>query len=210
MELMERISKALIAGQIQDVENLTGQALSQGQSARSILENALTPGMDYVGAQMKSGEMFIPEVLVSARAMQAAMEILKPHFGSAVQGRGSVVIGTVKGDLHDLGKNLVATMLEASGFEVHDLGTDTGPEAFVDAAKQYQPDIVAMSALLTTTMIKMQDTIDALSKAGIRERVKVMIGGAPLSAEFAAQIGADAYGADALAAVALARQFTGT
>jgi 5-methyltetrahydrofolate--homocysteine methyltransferase len=207
---MERLSHALIAGQTDEVAGLTKQALSEGRSAQAILEGALTPGMDQVGAQMKTGAMFIPEVLASARAMQAAMEALQPHFGSTLRRRGSVVIGTVKGDLHDLGKNLVVTMLEASGFQAHDLGTDTGPEDFVDAVKRYHPDIVAMSALLTTTMVMMQDTIDALSSAGVREQVKVMIGGAPLSADFAAQIGADAYGADALAAVMLARQFTGT
>ena len=208
MGLMEQISKAVIEGQAEQIEQLTQAALDAGSSAEDILEQALVPGMDYVGGQMKAGEMFIPEVLLSARVMQMALTLLKPRFteGGAHM-RGTVLVGTVQGDLHDIGKNLVGIMLEGAGFEVYDLGKDVSPDAFVAAVKERQPDIVAMSALLTTTMGNMSRTIRALKDAGLRGNVKVLVGGAPLTAAFAEEIEADGYGADAVTAVEMAKHF---
>jgi 5-methyltetrahydrofolate--homocysteine methyltransferase len=208
MELMEQISAALIEGQVEEIEKLTQKALEAGKTAKEILDEGLIPGMDYVGGQFKKRNMFIPEVLLSARTMQASLSVLKPRFvESGTKMRGKVILGTVKGDLHDIGKNLVGIMLEGAGFEVCDLGKDVDPEAFVNAVKEEKPDIVGMSALLTTTMRTMQNTINALAEAGIRDRVKIMVGGAPVTADFARQIGADGYGPDAVAAVALAKRF---
>jgi len=210
MESMEQISKAVIEGRIEEIERLTGEALKAGKTAKEILDEGLVRGMDYVGIQFKKGDLFIPEVLLSARVMQASLNILKPEFAEdRVKMRGKVVLGTVKGDLHDIGKNLVGMMLEGAGFEVYDLGIDVAPEAFVEAVKEKKPDIVGMSALLTTTMGMMRNTIGALVEAGVREKVKIMVGGAPMTEEFAQQIGADGYGNDAMAAVDLARQFVG-
>lgn len=208
MGLMEKISKAVIEGDAERIEELAQDALDSGKSAEDILDQGLVPGMDYVGAQMKSGEMFIPEVLLSARVMQMALNILKPRFaeGSAPM-RGKVVLGTVAGDLHDIGKDLVGIMLEGAGFEVIDLGKDLEPQVFVTAVKEHKPQIVAMSAMLTTTMGAMGQTIKALDKAGLRDTLKVMVGGAPVTSEFAEEIGADGYGPDAASAVGLAKHF---
>lgn len=208
MEFMEQISRAVIEGRVEEVERLTREALKAGKTAKEILDEGLVRGMDYVGIQFKKGDLFIPEVLLSARVMQASLSILKPEFAEGrVKMRGKVVLGTVKGDLHDIGKNLVGMMLEGAGFEVYDLGIDVAPEAFIEAVKEKKPDIVGMSALLTTTMGMMQNTISGLVEAGIREEVKIMVGGAPVTEEFAQQIGADGYGNDAMAAVDLAREF---
>ena len=208
MEFMEQISRAVIEGKVEEVERLTREALKAGKTAKEILDEGLVRGMDYVGIQFKKGDLFLPEVLLSARAMKASLSILKPEFAEdRVKLRGKVTLGTVKGDLHDIGKNLVGMMLEGAGFEVYDLGIDVAPETFVEAVKQNKPDIVGMSALLTTTMGMMLNTISALVEAGVREKVKIMVGGAPVTEDFAQQIGADGYGNDALAAVDLARKF---
>jgi len=211
MEFMKQISEAVIKGMDEEIRKLTKEALEAGRTAKEILDEGLLPGMDYVGVRFEKGEMFIPEVLLSARAMKASMEILRPLLVKSGAGmtRGKVVIGTVKGDLHDIGKNLVGIMLEGAGFEVHDLGKNVPPEAFVEAAKEIKPDIIGMSALLTTTMGMMQKTINALAEAGIRDQVKIMVGGAPVTADFAKQIGADGFGHDAVAAVNLAKEFIG-
>jgi len=174
------------------------------------VESGLLPGMDVVGKRMKTGEMFIPEVLLSARTMQAALNILKPFLAEGdVISAGTVIIGTVEGDLHDIGKNLVAMLLEGAGFKVINLGTGIKPQAFVDAVKEHKPDIVGMSALLTTTMPKMEETIKALQEAGLRDQVKIMAGGAPVTQDFVEKIGGDGYGANAAAAVEKAKGMLG-
>ncbi|MEK7310798.1 MAG: corrinoid protein [Chloroflexota bacterium] len=186
---------------------LTNTALSSGLTAKDILDKGLMPGMDVIGAEFKKGKKFVPEVLLSARTMQASLDILKPLLAQAGEKMaGKVIIGTVKGDLHDIGKSLVGMMLEGAGFEVVNLGKDVPPEKFVDAVKKEKPDIVAMSALLTTTMRSMGHTVTALKEAGLRESVKIMIGGAPVTVDFAKQIGADAYAANAPAAAELAKK----
>lgn len=211
MEWMEQISKSVIKGMDKEIEKLTKEALEAGKTAKEILDEGLIPGMDYVGVQFGKGAMFIPEVLLSARAMKASMDILRPLLAEsgARMTRGKVVIGTVKGDLHDIGKNLVGIMLEGAGFEVHNLGKNVPPEAFVEVAREMKPDVIGMSALLTTTMGMMQKTINALTEAGVRDQVKIMVGGAPVTADFAEQIGADGFGFDAAAAVNLTKEFVG-
>ncbi len=209
-ELYGKMSEVLIAGNIEEIKKLTQQALDEGNKADEILEKGLLPGMDVVGQRFKACEMFIPEVLRSAKTMHAAMDILRPLLSeSHAAGAGAVVIGTVEGDLHDIGKNLVAMMLEGAGFKVVDLGTDVKPQNFVDAAKEHKPRILGMSALLTTTMPKMGETVSALKEAGIRDQIKVMAGGAPVTQDFVDEIGADAYGSNATAAVEKAKAFAG-
>jgi 5-methyltetrahydrofolate--homocysteine methyltransferase len=206
MELMEQLSNAVIKGNVEEIEILTREALKQGQSAGHIIDEGLMPGMNYVAVRFKNGEMFIPEVLVAARAMQAAMTILGPEVTSNETAMaGTVLIGTVKGDLHSIGKNMVGMMLGGAGFQVSDLGTDVTPEAFVEAIRREQPDIVGMSALLTTTMLMLRETVNALVDAGVRDSVKIMVGGSPVTADFAAEIGADGYAPNAGAAVDLAK-----
>jgi 5-methyltetrahydrofolate--homocysteine methyltransferase len=174
------------------------QLIDSGASARDILNEALLPGMDVVGDEMKTGEKFIPEVLLSARTMQACLDIIKPHLAAGESmSLGTVVIGTVEGDMHDIGKNLAAMLLSGAGFEVVNLGKGVTPADFVAAVKEHKPQIVGMSGLLTTTIPKMPETIQALKDAGLRDSVKVIIGGAPVSVEWANEIGADAYGANA-------------
>lgn len=206
-EILSQISTAVIEGDFTSITGLTRDALGEGQDAQAILNNGLMPGMDHVGAEFKAGNMFVPEVLRSARAMQAAMDILKPLLAeSGAQMVGKVLLGTVKGDLHDIGKNLVAMMCEGAGFEVKDLGKDVSPEDFVKAVKDFEPDVLGMSALLTTTMRAMENTIKALAEAGVRDRVKVIIGGAPVTQSFADQIGADGYASNAASASDLAKK----
>ena len=201
-----KISEALIAGNIEEEKKLTQQALDEGNSAKEILDNGLLAGMEIVGQRFKAAEMFIPEVLRSAKTMGAAMEIIRPLLSETdAAGSGTVVIGTMEGDLHDIGKNLVGMMLEGAGFTIVDLGTDVKPQAFVDAAKEHKPKIVGMSALLTTTMPKMGETVNALKEAGIRDQIKIMAGGAPVTQDFVDEIGADAYGSNATAAVEKAK-----
>jgi len=209
-EVYGKMAEALIAGNIEEEKKLTQQALDSGISAKEILDNGLLPGMDIVGQRFKAAEMFIPEVLRSAKTMGAGMEIIRPLLSeSDAAGSGKVVIGTMEGDLHDIGKNLVGMMLEGAGFTIVDLGTDVKPQEFVDAAKEHKPKIVGMSALLTTTMPKMGETINALKEAGIRDQIKVMAGGAPVTQDFVDEIGADAYGSNATAAVEKAKAFVG-
>jgi len=206
-DILAQISKTVIEGEFEEMEDLTREALRDGLSAQDILDNGLMAGMGHVGAEFKAGNMFVPEVLRSARAMQASMDILKPLLAEAGAKRtGTIVLGTVKGDMHDIGKNLVGMMCEGAGFEVTDIGKDIEPEAFVKAVQQYEPDILGMSALLTTTMRSMGHTIKALEESGLRERVKVMVGGAPVTQSFADQIKADGYAPNAAAAAELARK----
>jgi 5-methyltetrahydrofolate--homocysteine methyltransferase len=204
------LAQAVIAGDGPTARALTERLLTSGSSARTILDQGLLPGMDVVGQRMKTGEMFIPEVLLSARTMQGCLDLLKPHLAAGEQaGSGTVVIGTVEGDVHDIGKNLVAMLLEGAGFTVINLGPGISPAQFVTAVQEHQADILGMSGLLTTTIPKMRLTIEALKEAGLREQVKVMVGGAPVTQRFADEIGADAYGANAAAAVEKAKTLVG-
>ena len=206
-DVLVQISNAEIEGRVKEIHDLTNTALSSGLTAKDILDKGLMPGMEVIGAEFKKGKKFVPEVLLSARTMQASLGLLKPLLAQAGEKMaGKVVIGTVKGDLHDIGKSLVGMLLEGAGFEVIDLGKDVSPEKFVDAVKKEKPNIVAMSALLTTTMRSMGHTVLALKEAGLREMVKIMVGGAPVTADFAKQIGADAYAANAPAAAELAKR----
>ncbi len=205
-EKIKAIFQCVVEGDNTGVQEHVTAALEAGLDAGTILNEGLIAGMAEVGRLFEEGEYFVPEMLISARAMKSAMAILKPHLTSEQVGfAGKVAIGTVKGDLHDIGKNLVGLMLEGAGFQVVDLGSDVAPEKFVDAAKNNDVNIVAMSALLTTTMVNMKGTITALEEAGVRGKVKVMIGGAPVTDAFAKQIGADGYAPDASRAVAMAK-----
>ena len=207
--ILEEISTAIIEGNMDDIEDLTDDALDEGLSAEEILNKGLMPGMDYVGVEFKAGNMFVPEVLRSAKAMHGSMDILRPLLAeTGVKTAGKVLLGTVKGDLHDIGKNLVGMMCEGAGFEVKDIGKDVAPEEFVEAIKEYEPDVVGMSALLTTTMRSMESTIKVLEEAGLRDKVKIIIGGAPVTQAFADQIGADGYASNAAGAADLARKLT--
>jgi 5-methyltetrahydrofolate--homocysteine methyltransferase len=207
-EILEQISTAVIEGDLDEIRDLTEDALDDGLSAEEILNQGLMSGMDYVGAEFKAGNMFVPEVLRSAKTMQTSMDILKPLLAeSGVKMVGKVLLATVKGDLHDIGKNLVGMMCEGAGFEVKDMGKDVAPEAFVEAVKAFEPDVVGMSALLTTTMRSMESTIKVLEEAGLRDQVKIMIGGAPVTKAFADQIGADGYASNAAGAAELAKKF---
>lgn len=208
MEILKEISEALQVGNAKKVKDLVQKALDDGIQPNEILTNGLIDGMSIVGVKFKNNEIYVPEVLIAARAMQAGMDILKPLLtASGVKPIGKVVIGTVKGDLHDIGKNLVRMMMQGAGLEVIDLGVDVPPEKFVDAAKENNADIVALSALLTTTMPGMKNVIAALEEAGIRDKVKVMIGGAPVTQNYADEIGADGYARDAASAAEMAREF---
>jgi corrinoid protein of di/trimethylamine methyltransferase len=199
--ILDDISAFLQRGTSKEVKELVQAALDQGIPAKSVLEDGLMAGMNIIGGKFKRNEVFVPEVLIAARAMNAGTAILKPYLASdGVKAAGKVVIGTVKGDLHDIGKNLVRMMLEGKGLEVVDLGVDVSAEKFVDALKEHKPQILALSALLTTTMNEMKTVVEAVDKAGLRGSVKIMIGGAPISSGFCTIIGADAYTPDAAAA----------
>jgi 5-methyltetrahydrofolate--homocysteine methyltransferase len=201
-EVLAKMAESLIAGKVDEVTDLTKQALDANVSSKDILEKGLLAGMEVVGKRFKANDMFIPEVLRCAKCMHGAMEILRPLLAeTGVETAGTFVIGTVKGDLHDIGKNLVGMMFEGAGFQVVDLGIDLEPAAFVEAIKKHKASLFGMSALLTTTMPKMSETINAINEAGIRDQVKIMIGGAPVTAEFAKEIGADAYASNAASAV---------
>ena len=208
-DMVQRIAKKLYQGDIEAVGELVQDALDAGMAPGEVLKDALLAGMDEVGRDFKEGVLFVPEVLFAARAMHAGMDLLRPLLAdSEIASSGKCVLGTVKGDLHDIGKNLVTMMLEGGGFEAIDLGIDLEPGTFVDAVREHKPDVVGMSALLTTTMLQMKATIEALEEAGLRDSVKIMIGGAPVTAAFAVQIGADAYAPDAATAVEMARELT--
>ncbi len=207
MHNIEALKENLIAGKADEVRKNVKEALSLGLSAQTILDEGLVKAMDIVGKRFKANEIYVPEVLIAARAMHAGMDILKPLFvKQGVKKIGKIVIGTVSGDLHDIGKNLVAVMMEGAGFEVIDLGVDISPEKFVDAVRKEKPTFLGMSALLTTTMLSMLKVINALKEAGLRDKVKVITGGAPVSREFAKEIGADGYADDARGAVEIARK----
>jgi 5-methyltetrahydrofolate--homocysteine methyltransferase len=205
-EQVKKIYNNILEGQHKQVVVDVQAALDAGVNPALILNEGMIAAMAEVGRLFEVGEYYVPEMLISARAMQAGLGLLKPHLKEAdVKPAGKVIIGTVKGDLHDIGKNLVAMMLEGAGFEIKDMGTDVTPEKFVEEVKGGNVDIVALSALLTTTMPNMKVTIDALKAAGVREKVKVMIGGAPVTDSYALQIGADGYSPDASRAVNLAK-----
>lgn len=202
----ESLKSAIMEGDVESTKAAVQAALDSGLEPGSILTDGMIPAMGEVGRLFEAGEYFVPEMLIAARAMQAGLGMLKPYLAkSDVKSTGTVVIGTVKGDLHDIGKNLVALMLEGAGFDIKDLGVDVAPEKFVEAVRAGGVDIVAMSALLTTTMTSMKATIEALQQAGLREQVKIIVGGAPVTDEFAKQIGADGCAADASRATTLAK-----
>jgi 5-methyltetrahydrofolate--homocysteine methyltransferase len=198
----EKFHTLLAQGKMEEVKKLTDEALNNGESAEAILKEGFIQPMDRIGVRFKNAEIYIPEVLIAARAMHAGMEVLKPILArSTTRLSKKVAIGTVKGDLHDIGKNLVAMMLEGGGFEVVDLGIDVSAEKFVEAIKTHKPQVVGMSALLTTTIREMKVTLEAIEKAGLRKEVKTIVGGAPLTDKFAREIGADGYAPDAASAV---------
>jgi 5-methyltetrahydrofolate--homocysteine methyltransferase len=205
------MARALILGDKDTVARKTKEGLELSMDPRDLIFRGLIPGMDVVGEKFRRNEYYVPQVLLSARAMYAGLDLLKPLItkGGDGQSLGVVVIGTAQGDLHDIGKNLVAMMLEGAGFKVHNLGRDVAPEKFVAAVEEHSAQIVGISALMTTTMPAMKRTIDALSKAGLRERVKVMIGGAPVSQAYADEIGADGYARDSTLAVVRAKELLG-
>jgi len=204
----EKFYTAISQGKMEDVKKLTQGALDSGQKAEDILKEGLLPAMEQIGVKFKNNEIYIPEVLIAARAMRAGMGILKPILSrSNAHQAAKVIIGTVKGDLHDIGKNLVAMMLEGGGFEVIDLGIDVPADKFVEAIKKHQPQVVGMSALLTTTMREMKGILEAIQEAGLRKQVKAMIGGAPVTDRYAKEIGADGYAPDAATAVDIVKSF---
>lgn len=206
-EILKEIRDALMKGDRNGVVKATSRAFEQGVPVKEIIDSALVAGMDVIGAKFKANEIFIPEVLISARAMHAGMAVLEPHFiKNGIKPIGKVLIGTVKGDLHDIGKNIVSMMLRGACFEIDDLGIDVSPQKFIDAARSKDIDIIAMSSLLTTSMNAMRDTINALNTAGLRDKVKVLVGGAPITREFAGSIGADGYAGDAATAVDKAKE----
>ena len=207
---LQEIADCVIAGRFDEVKALVESALSDGVDPQTIVNDGLRSGMQVVGEKFKANEFFIPEVLIAARAMKAGMEVIKPHLAAdSTDSLGTVAIGTVQGDLHDIGKNLVAMMLEGAGFRVVDLGTDVSPEAFVAATRENEAEIVAMSALLTTTMPKMAETVRALNSADLDRTVRTMIGGAPVTQSYANEIGADAYAPEAASAVDAAKELVG-
>jgi corrinoid protein of di/trimethylamine methyltransferase len=201
MGVLDEISINLQQGKAKAVKELVQKAIDEGIDAQTILENGLLAGMSIIGEKFKNNEVYVPEVLIAARAMNTGSELLKPLLvSSGVKAKGKVVLGTVKGDLHDIGKNLVRMMMEGKGLEVYDIGTDVPADKFVEKAIETQADIVAMSALLTTTMPEMKTVLEALEKVGIRDKVTVMVGGAPVTDSFCKQIGADIYTPDAASA----------
>jgi 5-methyltetrahydrofolate--homocysteine methyltransferase len=207
---LQPLKEAIIKGDMEGSLGLTQSAIDEGADIQDLLDNGLIAAMDEVGEKFSSGSIFVPQMLRSAKCMQECMKLLKPLFGEGdIKTKGKVLIGTVKGDLHDIGKNLVAMMMEGAGFIITDLGVDVAPEKFVLKAKEVEPDIVGMSALLSTTMPSMPQTIEALKEAGIRGNLKVMIGGAPVTGKYAQDIKADAYAPDAGAAVAEAKKLLG-
>ena len=207
MEEMNPLSQAIVAGNLEQTQQLVRQALAEGMDTQTLINDYLTTGMAEIGQRFQDRKAFVPNLLMSARAMKGALEILKPYMTEETETRlGTIVIGTVKGDLHDIGKNLVASMFEGCGFKVVNLGIDVSSEKFIQAIREHHADIVCLSALLTTTMNYMRNVVADLEKEGLRDRVKVMVGGAPVNEAFAAQIGADLYTSYANAAVTGAKQ----
>lgn len=207
MTNLNELYEAILGGKLEQAQAVTRQAIAEGIEPQSIINDYMVKGMEEIGARFEAGKAFVPNLLMSARAMKGCLELLKPLLkGDNSTSAGRVVIGTVKGDLHDIGKNLVASMLEGCGFEVINLGVDVSSDKFIDAAKANHADIICMSALLTTTMNYMKEVIAAVKASGLRDQVKVMVGGAPLNNDFAVAIGADGYSSNANDAVALARR----
>ncbi len=208
---LNKLYDAVVSGDAKTSQAITQQALAEGVDPLELVNKFMVPAMDEVGRRFESNEYFVPELLISARAMKAALELIRPMLiARGAQPVGRVAIGTVRGDLHDIGKNLVASLLEGGGFEVIDLGVNVAPEKFIETVQQKSANIVAMSALLTTTMPAMKTTIDALKQAGVRDKVKVLIGGAPITQKYADEIGADGYSENAVGAVALAKKAVAT
>ena len=206
-EILEQLSTSILEGKAEETPGLVQQALDEGLVPKTILDEGMVVGMNEVGDRFRRGDMFVPEVLMSAEAMSAGLEILRPELvSSGAKLIGKIVLGTVQGDLHDIGKNLVGMMCEGAGFEVINLGFNQKPEAFIEAIKEHKPNIVGMSALLTTTMRAMGHTIKAIEEAGLRDQVKVIVGGAPVDQDFADRIGADGYGSNAVAGSELAKR----
>lgn len=205
--ILEELTQRVIEGKLELVQELTQQAIANGHEAEEIINLGLIRGMNVVGVRFKAGDMFVPEVLMCARAMSGGMELLKPLLmGKELPSAGKVVLGTVKGDLHDIGKNLVGMMLESVGFTVINMGTDISTEQFITAIKEHSPDVLGLSALLTTTMLAMKDVIDQLIEEGMRDKVKIIIGGAPISQGFSDDIGADGFAPDAASATELCQR----
>lgn len=210
MKELEDLAQLLEQGQSQKVLTLTQQLVDSGLSPQTILNDGLIAGMAVVGEKMRNGEMYLPEVLQSAGAMKASLTILKPHLArEGAKSRGKILIGTVRGDMHDIGKNLVSIMLQGAGFDIVDIGLNVEPQKFVSAIAEHTPAIVGLSAMLTTTMLNMKTTIDAIAAAGLRSNVKIIVGGAPVSQKFADEIGADGYSRDAVVAVDKVKQLLG-
>ena len=207
---LNKLSEAILKGDAKGAVAITNEALAAKVDPQELVSKYMIPAMDEVGRKFEADELFVPELLVAARAMKGALAVLKPLLAAGgAKAVGKVAVGTVKGDLHDIGKNLVASMLEGAGFEVIDLGVDVSPEKFLAAVKEHGPQIIALSALLTTTMPSMKTTIDQLTAAGVRGKVKVIIGGAPVTDGYAKEIGADGYSENANGAVGLARKLVG-
>ena len=201
MEILNKISEALQKGKAKDVKIMVQEAIDAGISAQTVLNDGLLAGMSIIGVKFKNNEVYVPDVLIAARAMKAGTEILKPLLAAdGIKASGRIILGTVKGDLHDIGKNLVGMMMEGKGLEVIDIGTDAAPEKFINAAIEHNAQIICCSALLTTTMGEMKNVVDAAIAAGIRDKVTIMVGGAPVNESFAKSIGADIYTADAASA----------
>jgi 5-methyltetrahydrofolate--homocysteine methyltransferase len=209
MSKLESIKDSVITGKLKEIKGLIQEALAQNLKPMEIINQGLLPGMDEVGKRFKAQEYYIPEVLLSAEVMKSAMSVLKPLMVSGeVSSTGEVAIGTVKGDLHDIGKNLVITLLEGAGYRVIDLGIDVPKEKFLQVVQEAKPSVLGMSAMLTTTMMAMKDVVDLLRERGMRQNIKVIVGGAPLSSSFARQIGADGYAEDAVVGVELVKSLT--
>jgi corrinoid protein of di/trimethylamine methyltransferase len=212
IEVLTQITSSLVECKPHLTPELTQEALQAGVAPLAIVEQGLVPGMEIVGEKFQSGEYFLPQMVIAANAMQQAMEVLEPELHArqqAVETSGTLVIGTVEGDIHEIGKSLVATMMSASGFRVYDVGVDVSPSTFVDKVKETEANLLGLSALLTTTMTAQREVIQALEEAGIRDRVKVMVGGAPVTEEWAQSIGADGYAEDVVGAVELGKRLVG-
>jgi 5-methyltetrahydrofolate--homocysteine methyltransferase len=197
----EKMSDGVISGNVDEVIEMTQEAIDEGAEPKEIIQKGLIAGMKVVGQRFKDGDMFVPEVMMAAKAMKSGVELVNPLLAEGeTSSEGKVVLGTVSGDLHDIGKNLVGMMMESASLDVVDLGVDVAPEEFVAAVKEYEPDVVGMSALLTTTMLEMQNTVELLEEEGLRDSLKIVVGGAPVTPDFAEEIGADGWSPDAASA----------